>query len=331
MTDSRRVLLLPSIPAMVFVIFWIAASVVFPNRVLNADGDMLRHIRHGQWMLEHGRLIRADPFSYTRGGDPFVGFEYGSQLVYALVERFAGLAGVAIFAGLLIAATYALVARFLLSRGVDALLTYLVAVAAAVLGAVHWLARPHLFTLLGVALLLPTLEPGPRRRLWPLVPLFAVWANLHGGFTFGLTLLGIYLAGSLAEALVARRDAAGRSEWLGRARYYALAIVIGLAATFLTPNGWHLHRHIVAFFGEPFLMENTQEFLSPDFHTIVGKLLLVPLLGIVAALAVTAMGERRDNPTDGAVQLQGRQPRSRRAMVAALWPQAPCTPAPGWV
>jgi hypothetical protein len=255
--------------------------------MLNADGDMLRHVRHGTWMLEHGRLISADPFSFTRGGDPFVGFEYGSQVVYAVVHRLAGLAGVAIFAGLLIATSYALLARFLLARGVDALLAYLVAVAAAVLGAVHWSPRPHLFTLLGVMVLLHFLEPGSRRRTWLLVPLFAVWANLHGGFVFGLTLLGIYLAGSALEWLRGRGEPSRRAGAAERVRYYATATALAAAATLLTPHGLALHRHIIEFFNQPFLMENTQEFFSPDFHTAGGRLLLAALLGILLAFMLS--------------------------------------------
>ena len=90
MTAPRR--FHPSIPAIALVIWWVVASVVFPDRMLNADGDMLRHIGHGNWMLEHGRLIAEDPFSFTRGGQPFTGFEYGSQLILALVHN-AGSAG----------------------------------------------------------------------------------------------------------------------------------------------------------------------------------------------------------------------------------------------
>jgi hypothetical protein len=280
----------PSIPAIAFIIWWIVASVVFPDRMINADGDMLRHIRHGEEMLRTGGLIHFDPFSYTRGGDPFVGFEYGSQLVYALVHRAAGLAGVAIFAGLLIASAYALLARFLLARGVDALLTYLTGIAAAVLGSVHWSARPHLFTLVGVMLVLPLLEGPPRRdwrRMASAVLLFAVWANLHGGFVFGFVLLGIYFAGSVAEMLLARRRGEDPGDWRSRAVAYLALGLVGLAGTFLTPNGIALHRHIVGFFGERFLMDNTQEFLSPDFHSLVGKLLLLALLGVIALFALT--------------------------------------------
>ena len=292
MTPDRR--LHPSIPAIVFFIWWIVASVVFPDRMLNADGDMLRHIRHGETMLAQGGLIRFDPFSYTRGGDPFVGFEYGSQLVLALVHRAAGLAGVAILAGLLIATAYAVLARFLLSRGVDALLAYLTGIAAAILGSVHWSARPHLFTLLGVMGVLHLLEPrdaaGVRRdarTLGGTLLLFALWANLHGGFVFGLVLIGIYFCGSVAELILARRRGEETERWRTRALGYLALGIAGFAGTFLTPNGVALHAHIIRFFGaQRFLMDNTQEFMSPDFHSLVGKLLLLAILGVVALFAL---------------------------------------------
>ena len=281
MADTARPY--PSIPAVIFALWALVVPLLFADRVLNADGDLLRHLRHGEWMLAHGELIRADPFSWSRGGDPFVAFEYGSQLIYALVHRAGGLAGVAIFAGLLVAASYAVLARFLLARGVDPLLTYLTSIVAAILGATHWTARPHLISLLAVMLLLHVLEPGARRvRAWLLLPAFALWANLHGGFVFGLVLLGIYLAGSLLEAL--RGDE--RARWLAEARYYAMLLAWAAAGTLLNAHGLELHLHIVRFFGEPFLRDNTHEFLSPDFHTPDGKMFLAVLLGIVALVAV---------------------------------------------
>ena len=91
-------------------------------------------------------------------GQPFIAFEWGSEVVYALAYRAAGLAGVAVLAGLVLALTYALVSRFLIRRGGDPLLAYFMSMAAAVLSAAHWLARPHLFTMLAVVLLLELLE-----------------------------------------------------------------------------------------------------------------------------------------------------------------------------
>ena len=296
MSNARR--FHPSIPAIAFIIWWIVASVVFPDRMLNADGDMLRHIGHGNWMLEHGRLITEDPFSFTRGGQPFTAFEYGSQIILALVHNAAGLAGVAIFAGLLIATAYALLARFLLSRGVDAFLAYLVSVAAALLGAVHWAARPHLFTLIGVVMVWHFLEGGSAAGAHAVRPfrgwtryvaaalLFAAWANFHGGFIFGLALFAIYFAGSVAEMFAAEADV--RASWRTRAMDYLGLGAAATVGTFFTPHGWNLHLHIIEFFGpqSQFLLDNTQEFLSPDFHSLVGKLLLLGILGAVATMAL---------------------------------------------
>ncbi len=278
----------PSIPAISFITWWVVASIVFPARMLNSDGDLLRHIGHGEWMLRHHSLIHNDPFSWTMAGQPFVGFEYGSQLIYALVHRAAGLAGVAIFAGLLIATAYALLSRFLLSRGVDALLTYLVTVAAAVLGAVHWAPRPHLFTLLLVVILLPMLETAG--RLDGSTALFAIWANLHGGWVFGLVLIGVYFAGHALDWLM-RLD---RAWQVARMKHLAMLFGSGLLGTFLTPHFLKLHQHVFGFFGDRWLLDNTQEFMSPDFHQITGKLFLLALLGVILALALSR--ERPSGP-----------------------------------
>src|SRR5215216_3294211 len=111
-----------SIPAVVFGLLAAVVPIALQTPLLNSDGDLARHLRHGRYMLEHGGLIRLDPFSFTRPGTPFVGFEYGSQLIYALAERLGGLPGVAVLAGILIALTYGLLTAFLLRRGVDPLL-----------------------------------------------------------------------------------------------------------------------------------------------------------------------------------------------------------------
>ena len=113
----------------------------------------------------------------------------------------------AVLAGLLLALTYALVVRFLLRRGVEPLLAYLTAMAAALLGASHWVARPHLVTLLLVVVLLELVERVDRRSLWWYLPFFSLWTNLHGGFTYGLMLIGLYLVGDGVEWLVGRPPA----------------------------------------------------------------------------------------------------------------------------
>src|SRR5690349_17861105 len=170
----------PSLFDIIFLIWAIAIPVGFGYRLINSDGDMARHIRLGEVILDQHGLPHVDLFSHTMGGKPFIAFEWGSEVVYALAYRAAGLAGVVVLAGLVLALAYALVARFLIRRGGDPLLAYVVSMAAAVLSAAHWLARPHLFTMLAVVVLLELMvRPPGKRSLWPYIPLFVLWANLH--------------------------------------------------------------------------------------------------------------------------------------------------------
>ena len=222
MSPARRGIQ-PSLFDIIFVIWAVVVPVGFGYRLLNSDGDLPRHLRLGQLMLERHGLLPQDVFSFTKAGQPFLAFEYGSELIYAAIYRVAGLAGVAVFAGLILALTYTLLARFLIRRGGDPLLAYLVSMAAAVLGAGHWLARPHLFTLLGTVILLELLYAPGRRTLRWYALLFVVWANLHGGFSFGCVLIALFAVG---EAVEGRYD---------RARQHAAALGLAMAASLVNP------------------------------------------------------------------------------------------------
>lgn len=272
----------PSIPAVVFVLLATLVPILLQKPLLNSDGDLARHLRHGRYMLEHGGLIRADPFSFTRPGAPFVGFEYGSQLLYALAEGIGGLPAVAVLAGLLIALTYALLTRFLLQRGVDPLLACLTVALAIALGAGHWTARPHLFSFVAIVILLGMLEGRPRKPILACAVLFVIWANLHGGFVYGWILIGIYLVGSLGE-LVWSED---RAAWRERVRYYLTMLATATTVTLLNHHGLELHQHLFGFFSKPFLMDNTAEFVSPDFHEFSGKVFLAVLLLCLVSLTL---------------------------------------------
>jgi hypothetical protein len=286
MTTSPRARPKPSLFDIVFLIWAIVVPVGFSGRLINSDGDLARHLRLGELMLRQHGMLRQDIFSHTVAGKPFLAFEWGSEVVYAAAERVGGLALVSVVAGLVLALTFALLGRFMVRRGGDPLMAYLVSMAAAVLSAGHWLARPHLFTLLLVVVLLDLLEREPPRPVWPYVPLFVLWANLHGGFSYGLILIGAFLTGDLLEAWTAGPGAA-RLQRLGSARQRAWAFGAALLSTLANPHGIALLVHVGGFFGQSSILRQTNEFQSPDFHTINGKLFLLVLLGVIGALALS--------------------------------------------
>jgi len=275
----------PSLFDIIFVIWAFAVPIGFGNRLLSSDGDLARHLRLGETMLARGALLRTDDFSHTAAGKPFLAFEWGSEILYALAARAGGLAGVAVLAGLVLALTFALLGRFLVRRGCDPFLAYLVTMAAAVLSASHWLARPHLFTLLAGVVLLHLLLPEDDRPapLWAFFLLFIVWANVHGGFSYGFILLAAFIAGELLEAW----RGSDRAARLARARHLGAALGVAILASLINPYGVALLAHVGGFFGRDAILRQTQEFMSPDFQTINGKLFLAAMLATFTALILS--------------------------------------------
>ena len=55
------------------------------------DPDFWWHLRTGQLIVEHRALLSTDPFTYTASAHAWVMHEWGTEVLYALLERLGGL------------------------------------------------------------------------------------------------------------------------------------------------------------------------------------------------------------------------------------------------
>jgi hypothetical protein len=299
--------LTPSLPAAAAAVLVILLPLAFGHRWLALDGDPGRHIRVGDTILRSG-LFYHDPFSFTRAGAPFVPYEWLSEVLAALSVRAAGLPGLIVLTGTVLALTYAVVAHTLRRRAVAPALAVLVLVLVMIIGVVHWHARPHAFTFLCAALLIELIDRAASPRwpvttrgiwsaAWPVIPLFAFWANLHGGFLYGLFILAAVVVGDRLEMLAA--GGSDRDVWRGALTRHAAMLACAVVAVNFTPSGPRLYTHTVAYLRDTYLVNLTQEYRSPDFHG-----LSFTLIAIVAVVAVLAVLPRRPRfPTLGLVVL----------------------------
>jgi hypothetical protein len=266
--------------ALVFLIMVTVLPISYGSRLVNADGDLARHLRQGREIVETGSVARTDRFSWPTAGRPFVSFEYGSQIALHLAERIGGLSAVVLLASLLLAGTSALLARFMLLRGVDPLLVLFTTFYSALIAQVHWIARPHLVTFLFTITLLGWLDRDEVRPWWHFGLLFLIWANLHAGFLFGIFLIGLWFVGELIDAWL---DPVNRTAGLGRARKLFVAGVIATLVTFVNAYGPGLHAHALGNLSDTYMKDHTSEFMSPDFHLLGTKFFLVAVLAILGA------------------------------------------------
>jgi hypothetical protein len=253
-----------------------AVLLVCGDRLLN-DSDTYWQISVGQWIIDHAALPRTDIYSFTKAGEPWTSSSWLSQVLLAGSYNLAGWAGPVVLASASIALTFALLA-FILGRRIPSTYAIVVTLAALVLSTPHFLARPHVLVLpvmLAWAYgLMSASERGEAPSLW-LLPLMALWANLHGGFIFGLVLAGGFAIDALWNADVARQKPL--------ALRWALFGIGALVACCATPYGWGsiLAARKILDLGE--LLHLIYEWMPADF-TSLGAFEISILVLIAAAL-----------------------------------------------
>lgn len=230
-------------------------------RKLFRDSDAGWHIRNGESILATGQLPHADPYSFTKAGQPWFAWEWAADVAAGEVHRAAGLRGVAFFYAVAIAAGvwmwfrlhWAMGGNFLIACGMAPLLLSTCNL--------HWLARPHV---VGWLLLLAVVwwceARGP---WWVFAGLMLVWANVHASFFLGAVVVAAY-----------RR-------WT--------AVAIAALVPLLNPYGWHLYSHVWRYLTDSELLARIGEFQSFDFHAEgAGQIIATLILAIAGgAFALT--------------------------------------------
>ena len=149
--------------------------------------DLAYQVRAGDLMRASGTVLRADPFTFTAAGQPWVNQQWGTGVLLSLGYSAGGWAGLALLRALLIGLVVGIVfwtaRRWLPVRPAAAL-----ALVSFVVGIGSLALRAQLFGIVGFVLVIALLADRRRHpRLAFLVPLVVLaWANLHGSFFLGV-------------------------------------------------------------------------------------------------------------------------------------------------
>ncbi|HZU97816.1 MAG TPA: hypothetical protein VFF73_14035 [Planctomycetota bacterium] len=249
------------------------------------DLDMFAHLRIGAWVLEHGRLIREDPFSQQ--GGPYISyawpFSVGASLVF---ERF-GWVGILVAKCAMFNVAAVLIAR-LLERREARPWPFLALLALALLGMLGSLnVRTWIASIIFLTLTLDrTLEARrtvSARPLYALPFVFAIWANLHIQFVYGLLVVFLLFLEAVHDRFRCRRD--------GLPPLTVLLVGAACAlATLLTPFHLGLWRTVLILATKGGATDAILELQAPSFRGIRDWTNLAAL-----ALAAYAFGRRRED------------------------------------
>ncbi|MDR3740944.1 MAG: hypothetical protein P4L40_18160 [Terracidiphilus sp.] len=241
LTALRRLF---SFPSMLLAALF--ASPFFASLDIQAGGSVLRdpdiwwHLRNAQLLFSTGHFPQADTFSFTVHGQPWINPEWLAEIPFYLGFQFGAERGLFL---VMLAAIWAIVAAILFlawQRSGDIKSAFLASWVAVLLAAINLGPRTILFGWLCFLVQLALLQSfrAHPRRLWLLVPLYALWINLHGTWLIGLAFLGLFFLSGLVGFSTARLEAV---RWTPHQLRTLLAVAAcSIAALFLNPYGYRL-------------------------------------------------------------------------------------------
>lgn len=275
---------LPSISDVIFII--ILAVILSGKGSLLGDADTGYHIRTGEYIIANLNVPDHDIFSFTRPPIEWTAHEWLSEVVFALIYKVYGLTGLVAAIAFLIASVYFLLLKFLRSSGISIIVAALIVALAAGASTIHWLARPHIFSLLLTLIwyiILDTYQLKKKNYLYLLPFLMVLWVNLHGGFIAGFILLVVYITGNVLKTIFISQE---RHEASARVKTLLLFSALCLLSSLLNPQGYKILLFPFKLVTNRFIMDNVNEWLSPNFHTDLRYEYMLLLMILVFGISI---------------------------------------------
>ena len=257
----------------------LALPFLLARRGMN-DPDIWWHMRNAEYLIQHQQMPDHDMYSFTVPTTPWINHEWLSEIPYYLAWKAFGLAGVKSLSLALMALIF-LGLLYLCYRESRNFKSSVAACALAVfLSSVSFGPRTILFGYLYLVVLLIILQRFRQQNngpLWLIPPLFCLWANTHGSWLLALIIFSIIVAAGLVRGSWGLIDA---KPWTAtQLRQLAITWAASVALLFVNPFGWRLVVYPFDLaFRQKLNIAHVAEWVSVDFHTMRGKIVLVMII-----------------------------------------------------
>lgn len=172
--------------------------------------DLWDHVNYGNVIRTGGEIPETEPLLELADGVQMTNLAWLSQLGFSMLADVAGLPALQFCYGLLIAACLVFVAYGTVRNSSSALAGILAVGFLIGVNLPQFLViRPQLVGMVFYCAILAWAIGRPVVSTWTFLcfaVMFAIWANCHGSFTLGLTLLGLTAIGRFADVLTASKS-----------------------------------------------------------------------------------------------------------------------------
>jgi hypothetical protein len=238
--------------------------------------DIWWHLKTGLTLLS-GVFPKVDIFSFTATGREWILHEWGSEIVFALIDKYWSLAGLMVFKAIIVVSTIGIVYKSIQKRSVNFFLSLLIMLLVIIGSANLWVVRPHIFSMLFLVILADRVydywDNGNKSILYYLPFLFLVWINLHGGFVLGFVFLGVCIAAQSINNFFKFDTSYEVSQ--SKVNNLFISSVVSFFACFINPNTYKSILYPFSYLGNNIPSHLVQEWQSvtfkdnPDFMIVI--------------------------------------------------------------
>ena len=255
------------------------------------DYDFFWHIANGKAMVQQGRIINEEIFSYTRPGTAFSNHEWLAQIIFFIIFNSTGPIGIVTLKTLLVTLLALLLFKTARFYGVDHLWAGLLAAFVIFEGIARYRERPEIFSLLFIGLLsflLSGYVVGKLKKqfLYVIPCVLVLWDFLHGA-VYGIVFLVSYVTGEsvkhfLRNSLLKRQAAPAID---GRSLVTLWTITgISIAAMLINPYGLRSYNIFVEFLKKNPMVMVTNEFAPPSVKLFPAFWILLALVLLLSVI-----------------------------------------------
>ncbi len=278
-------------------VMWLAVYAIAVLAAVKSvvDTDLWWHLRTGEWISETGGVPVTDPFSTAGPDKPWVAYSWLYDVLLFGLHRELGLTGILIFRVAMVLAIVFTFQRLAVRRGTE----YIVALALTGVAAVALIRvmteRSWLFSILFSAFTLQAIltlrEEGRGRLVWLLPVVFAVWANVHIQFVYGLFVLGLACAAPLMDRSLRWPTAPDTAATAGTLAWRNLVVLTAACflATLINHYGYRVYEAVWEAVTQPGPASYIDEMKAMEFRYASEWATL-----LLAGAAAFALGRRRD-------------------------------------
>ena len=252
------------------------------------DPDIWWHLRNAQYLFQTHHLPAHDMYSFTVAGHAWVSHEWLSEIPYYLAYRALDVAGLKVMTLILIDLISLLLLYLCYQESRNFKASIVACLFSSLLATVSFGPRTILFGYVYLVIELIILQRFRQRGhapLWVLPPLFCLWINTHGSWSLGMILFALLGASGLVGGAWGRIES---QRWTPeQLRKLAISGAASLAALFINPFGWRLVFYPFDLaFNQRLNITHVAEWVTVDFHTFRGKLVLALIVGLLLSTLI---------------------------------------------